>query len=151
MPTRYLIPSVAFALVASGCAERQDLGVHSAAAPPPAVAVFQDIPQAAVDLGAVTTTSCLNRIWDARPGWELALDDLKRAAAGMGANAVAHVVSEEGNVFFCPSSLKLTARALQASQASLDALAVAPASSRRCGSDDDSLSDFLTCKLDGPV
>ncbi len=151
MLTRNVIPTVALALVASGCAQWQDLGVHSAAAPPPSVAVFQDMPQAAVDLGAVTTTTCLNRIWEARPGWELALDDLKRAAAGMGANAVAQVVSEEGNVFFCPSSLKLTARALQASKASLDALAGAPTSSRRCETNDDSLSDFLTCKINGGV
>ena len=151
MLTRNVIPTVALALVASSCAQWQDLGVHSAAAPPPSVAVFQDMPQAAVDLGAVTTTTCLNRIWDARPGWELALDDLKRAAAGMGANAVANVVSEEGNVFFCPSSLKLTARALQASKASLDALAGATSSSRRCETNDDSLSDFLTCKINGGV
>lgn len=79
----------------------------------PVVAVLEQTPPGAANLGGVTETTCLNRLWDRRAGWDVALDAVKRQAAARGANALSGVRYEEGTIVLCPSSLKVSATALK--------------------------------------
>jgi hypothetical protein len=79
----------------------------------PVVAVLTDRPADAVELGQVSATTCLNRLWDSRPGWDAALDSLKQKAADKGANALTGVSYEEASVLLCPSALQVTGTALK--------------------------------------
>ena len=79
----------------------------------PIVAVLKEKPAAAFELGQVSATTCLNRLWDNRPGWDVALDSLKKEAAAKGANGLADVHYEEANVLLCASALKVSGLALR--------------------------------------
>ena len=58
-------------------------------------AVLESPPAGAIELGQVSATTCLNRLWDRRPGWDAALDSLKQEAARKGANGLTEVRYEE--------------------------------------------------------
>src|SRR5262245_40547144 len=128
------------------CAGAQTLGLHSAHTKAPVIAVFEQAPADAVDLGQVRADTCLNNFFDPRLGSEIGLDNLKIAAARMGANSVAGVTYEESNRLFCATGLKLTAQALVATAASIEELKHAPSASQKCDASGD-LSDFAACKI----
>ena len=128
------------------CAGAQTLGLHSAHTTAPPLAVFEQAPADAAFLGKVRADTCLNNFFDPRLGSEIALDNLKIAAARKGANSVAGVTYEESNRFFCATGLKLTAQALVATPSSLDELKNAPAASRKCDAAGN-FSDFMSCKM----
>ena len=94
----------------------------------------------------VSADTCLNNFFDPRLGSEIALDNLKIAAARIGANSVAGVTYEESNRFFCATGLKLTAHALVATPASLENLKSAPSESQKCDAASN-LTDFMACKV----
>ena len=87
-------------MLLAGCAQLRPLQ-----APPadevPAVTVADKRPDRATDLGPVEATSCLNRLWDPRPGWDIALDALTDVTYG------------EASVFLCPTALKVSGTALR--------------------------------------
>jgi hypothetical protein len=112
---RGTLAAVLAGLAVSGCGLLEAMRIGSAAKPVPVVTVFREKPAAALDLGQVSATTCLNRLWDPRPGWDVALDSLKQEAAGKGANALTEVRYEEGNVLLCASALKVTGQALKIS------------------------------------
>lgn len=99
-------------MLLAGCAQLRPLQ-----APPadevPAVTVADKRPDRATDLGPVEATSCLNRLWDPRPGWDIALDALKSVAAAKGADALTDVTYGEASVFLCPTALKVSGTALK--------------------------------------
>ena len=132
-------------LLLVACAGAQTLGLHSARTKAPSVAVFEQTPADAVDLGEVSADTCLNNFFDPRLGSEIALDNLKIAAAGKGANSVAGVTYEESNRFFCATGLKLTAHAIVVTQSRLEDRK-APSASQNCDAASD-LSDFMSCKI----
>lgn len=99
-------------ILLSGCAELEPLRISNSA-PAPVVAVLKTPPAGAVRLGQVSETTCLNRFWDNRYGWDAALDYLKVKAAAMGADAVSDVRYQEGTVLLCPSSLMVSGIALR--------------------------------------
>jgi hypothetical protein len=101
------------ALSGSACAQMAPLRINTAKTAVPVVAVLEEKPAGAAELGPLTTTTCLNRFWDSRPGWDVALDATKQQASAMGANALTDVRYEEGNVLLCSTSLKITAVALR--------------------------------------
>jgi len=138
--------SILFLLPLVACAGAQTLGLHSAHTKAPSIAVFEQIPTDAMDLGKVSEDTCLNNFFDPRLGSEIALDNLKIAAARKGANSVAGVTYEESNRFFCATGLKLTAHALVATPSSLEELKNAPAASQKCNAAGN-LSDFMSCKM----
>jgi len=134
-------------LAVAACAYVQPVGLHSALRTPiPSIAVFEETPTDAIDLGDVHKSTCLNNFLDPRPGWERALDNLKVAAAQKGANAVSRVTYEDSTLFFCATGLKVAARALVATPASLEALQRAT-SPRKCEAEADNLSEFMSCKI----
>jgi Putative heavy-metal-binding len=100
-------------LAASGCAQLEPMCIASRASNVPVVAVLKDQPADAVELGQVSATTCLNRIWDSRPGWDAALDSLKQKAASKGANALTGVSYEEASVVYCASALQVSGTALK--------------------------------------
>lgn len=112
---RGTLAAVLAGLAVSGCGLLEAMRIGSAAKPVPVVTVFKERPAAAFDLGQVSATTCLNRLWDPRPGWDVALDSLKQEAAAKGANALTEVRYEEGNVLLCASALKVTGQALKIS------------------------------------
>jgi hypothetical protein len=112
---RGTLAAVLAGLAVSGCGLLEAMRIGSAAKPVPVVTVFKERPAAALDLGQVSATTCLNRLWDPRPGWDVALDSLKQEAAAKGANALTEVRYEEGNVLLCASALKVTGQALKIS------------------------------------
>ena len=128
------------------CAGAQTLGLHSAHTTAPPIAVFEQAPADAAYLGKVRADTCLNNFFDPRLGSEIALDNLKIAAAQKGANSVAGVTYEESNHLFCATGLKLTAQALVATTASIEELKHAPSASQKCDASGD-LSDFVACKI----
>jgi hypothetical protein len=132
-------------LLLGACAGAQTIGLHAAQAEVPPIAVFEQTPADAVDLGEVSDTTCLNNFFDPRPGWEIALNGLKIAAARKGANSMSGVTYQESNRFFCATGLKLTARAIVATPSSLEE-AKRPAVSQKCETASD-LSDFMACKI----
>jgi len=138
--------SILLLLPLVACAGAQTLGLRSAHTKAPSIAVFEQMPTDATDLGEVSADTCLNNFFDPRLGSEIALDNLKIAAARKGANSVAGVTYEESNRFFCATGLKLTAQALVATPSSLDELKNAPAASRKCDAAGN-LSDFMSCKM----
>jgi len=99
-------------MLLAGCAQLRPLQ-----APPadevPAVTVVDKRPDRAADLGPVEAVSCLNRLWDPRPGWDIALDALKSVAAAKGADALTDIHYGEASVFMCPTALKVSATALK--------------------------------------
>ncbi len=97
----------------SACGQIEPVRVTATGAGVPVVAVLETTPADAADLGQVTATTCMNRIWDQRMGWDAALDAVKTKAAAKGANALSGVRYEEGNVVLCTSSLKVSATALK--------------------------------------
>jgi hypothetical protein len=97
----------------SACGQIEPVRVMARGAGVPVMAVLDAPPAGAADLGQVTATTCMNRIWDRRMGWDAALDAVKEKAAAKGANALAGVRYEEGNVMLCTSSLKVSATALK--------------------------------------
>jgi hypothetical protein len=133
-------------LLLEGCAGAQLIGWHSAQPTIPPLAVFERSPAHALDLGEVSATTCLNSFFDSRPSWEIALDNIKVVAAQRGANSVSGVTYADRNLFLCPTGLKLTARAIIATPASLEEL-TQPAASRNCELETGSLSDFMACKI----
>jgi hypothetical protein len=132
-------------LLLSACAGWQTVDLHSAPATVSSIAVFEKAPADAIDLGEVSESTCLNRFLDPRPGWEIALDNLKLAAVRKGANSVAGVTYEDSNRFFCATGLKLSAHAIVATPSSLQELR-RPTSSQQCETAHD-LSDFMACKI----
>src|SRR3954465_16080874 len=99
-------------MLLAGCAQFRPLQ-----APPadevPAVTVADKRPDRATDLGPVEATSCLNRLWDPRPGWDIALDSLKSVAAAKGADALTDIRYGEASVLMCPTALKVSGTALK--------------------------------------
>ena len=80
----------------------------------PIVAVLEeDQPPNALQLGRVSAVTCLNRMWDRRPGWDAALDSLKQEAASKGANAITQVRYQEASVLLCASALQVSGTALK--------------------------------------
>jgi hypothetical protein len=108
-------PMLLLALLLAGCAGTEPLRASSSAAAQQAstVAVLQTKPPGAQPLGTVSATACLNQLWRSRPGWDLALDKLKRKAAGRGANALTDIRFQDGLLLACPSSLKATGLAMR--------------------------------------
>jgi hypothetical protein len=101
------------AMTASACGQIEPLRVGATARSVPVVAVLEAKPANAADLGQVSATTCLNRFWDSRTGWDAALDTLKQKAAAKGANALSDVRYEEGNVLLCASSLQVSGTAFR--------------------------------------
>jgi hypothetical protein len=97
----------------SACGQIEPVRIAASGARVPVMAVLEATPAEAADLGQVTATTCMNRIWDRRMGWDAALDAVKTKAAAKGANALSGVRYEEGNVVLCTSSLKVSATALK--------------------------------------
>jgi hypothetical protein len=101
------------AITVAACGQIEPLRVTATGANIPVVAVLDKAPAGAAKLGEITETTCLNRLWDRRAGWDAALDTVKKQAAAKGADALSGVRYEEGNVVLCPSSLKVSATALK--------------------------------------
>jgi hypothetical protein len=101
----------AVALAACGQIEPMRLAAKESSAP--VVAVLDNKPANAVEIGQVSKTTCLNRFWDGRAGWDIALDAAKTGAAAKGANALVGVRYEDGRVLPCGSSLKVTGTAIR--------------------------------------
>ena len=132
-------------MLLGACAGAQTMSVYSSQTKLPSVTVFEQTPVDAVDLGEISETTCLNNVFDPRPGWQRALDHLKDAAFKKGANAVSLVTYRDSNRLFCATGLKLTAHAIVATPSSLQALK-RPTASQECETTNN-LSDFMTCKL----
>jgi hypothetical protein len=101
------------AIAVSACGQIEPLRVTATGANIPVVAILDKAPAGAANLGEITETTCLNRLWDRRAGWDAALDTVKKQAAAKGADAQSGDRYEEGNVVLCPSSLKVSATALK--------------------------------------
>ena len=100
-------------LAAAGCGQLGPLRIGSASTGIPVVAVVEHRPPGSVDLGQVSATTCLNRLWDSRPGWDAALGALKQQASSKGANALAGLRYEEASVLLCASALQVSGTALK--------------------------------------
>lgn len=99
----------------TGCAQLESLRLSNTASVTnaPVVATVETRPREAVELGRIEAMSCLNRLWDTRPGWDAALDSLKQKAAAQGANALTDIRYQDGTALFCPSSLSVSATMLK--------------------------------------
>jgi hypothetical protein len=100
-------------LAACGCGQLAPMRIASTRGNAPVVAVLKSPPAGAVELGQVSATTCLNRLWDSRPGWDAALDSLKQEAARKGANGLTEVRYEEASVLLCASALRVSGTALK--------------------------------------
>ena len=132
-------------LLLAACGGAHSISGYAAQTKVSSIAVFEQTPADAVDLGEISETTCLNNFFDPRPGSERALDRLKGAASSKGANAVSLVTYKDSSRLFCATGLKLTAHALVATASSLQELTRPPAS-RKCRAAG-SLSDFMACKM----
>jgi hypothetical protein len=99
-------------MTVSACGQIETVRFRATAASIPVVAVLEEKPAGATELGQISATTCLNRLWDARAGWDAALDAAKQKAAAKGANALSDVRYEEGNAVLRASSLKVSGTAL---------------------------------------
>lgn len=77
------------------------------------VQVLDDPPPGAAVLGPVEAQACLNNPFSGRPGWDVALDELRANVAAMGGNAVTGVDYAEAAFSLCPSALNVTGTALR--------------------------------------
>lgn len=105
-------PVLVAAMAAAACGQIEPR-IAAKGATVPVVAVLDNKPANAVEIGQVSTTTCLNRFWDRRAGWDVALDAAKTQAAAKGANALAGVRYEDGRVLPCGSSLKVSGTAIR--------------------------------------
>lgn len=104
-------------LALGGCASASRVPTGAPASTSvPVVAVLSQKPAGATVVGPVSATTCLNRLWDRRAGWDAALDAAKVQAGRQGANALLDVEYEEGEALLCPSSLKVSGTALRLSR-----------------------------------
>jgi Putative heavy-metal-binding len=100
-------------LAASACGQIEPMRIAARGGNVPVVAVLKSLPAGAAQLGQVSATTCLNRFWDSRPGWDAALDSLKQEAARKGANALTGVRYEEASVLLCASALRVSGTAVK--------------------------------------
>lgn len=106
-------PALVAAMAVAACGQIEPMRIAAKNSNAPVVAVLDNKPANAVEIGQFSTTTCLNRFWDRRAGWDIALDAAKAKAAARGANALAGVRYEEGNVLPCGSSLKVSGTAIR--------------------------------------
>lgn len=106
-------PVLVAAMALAACGQIEPMRVAAKGNSVPVVAVLDNKPANAVEIGQVSTTTCLNRFWDRRAGWDVALDAAKTEAAAKGANALAGVRYEDGRVLPCGSSLKVSGTAIR--------------------------------------
>lgn len=137
--------SAVLILFLAACASLQQIRLAPRSSPVPPVALLNEIPANAIDLGEVSETACVRNLLDPRPGWELVLDKLKRAAAQKGANSVGELRYED-KPLLCPMGIKVSARAINAAPKSLAEPSASPPP-QNCNSDTLSLSDFMACKI----
>jgi hypothetical protein len=97
----------------AACGQIEPMRIAAKGSNAPVVAVLDNKPANAVEIGQVNKTTCLNRFWDRRAGWDIALDAAKTEAAAKGANALVGVRYEDGRVLPCGSSLKVTGTAIR--------------------------------------
>ena len=106
-------PVLVAAMAVAACGPVEPMRIAAKDSNVPVVAVLDNKPANAVEIGQVNKTTCLNRFWDRRAGWDIALDAAKTEAAAKGANALVGVRYEDGRILPCGSSLKVTGTAIR--------------------------------------